>query len=65
MSIQKRDSLYRVRWLEGGRHRQRSFKRAGDAQTFEADIDRSARRGMDDAGLEPATSALSRRRSPS
>jgi integrase len=45
MSIQKRDGLYRVRWLEGGRHRQRSFKRAGDAQTFEADIERRRQLG--------------------
>lgn len=48
MSIRKRPGRalpHEVRWREGGRERSRSFKRKGDAEAFEADLQRRRQLG--------------------
>jgi len=39
MSIERRDpNKWRVRWLQGGQHRSKTFDRLGDAKAFQAEI---------------------------
>lgn len=38
MSIQKRGDKYRVRYLEGGKHRSQTFFYSADAQQFERQV---------------------------
>jgi integrase len=45
MSIQKRGSKYRVRYLEGGKHRSRTFLYSADAQQFELQVKLRKSRG--------------------
>lgn len=45
MSIAKRGSKYVVRWLEGDRHRSRSFDRKRDAELFDGDLRRKRQLG--------------------
>lgn len=57
MSVQKRSDRagYRVRWLEGSRHRSRTFDRKADADTFEREVRRRRQMGgleSMDAGTE-------------
>jgi integrase len=45
MSKAKRGEKFTVRWREGGRHRQRTFDRAGDRDAFETDLRRRKQLG--------------------
>lgn len=45
MSLEKRGKRYRVRWVEGGRHRSREFDRKKDAETWDGEVRRRRQLG--------------------